>query len=354
MATAKKDRTKKTGQIRSPLVFKATEFHQGGQKIYLFSAKASVLYEALSINRRIEDKDEGYQRTLSLGRVQAISKFVANRKTSMPSAIIVCFDKGTFKNGTLTIPARRNVGWVIDGQHRLAGCHAAALEGTNIDLAVVAFIGLTEQKQIEQFVVINRESRNVPTSLYLDLLGKLPFKQAGEAAKERAADIANTLKRDEDSVFFERIVVTNSPSDGQVSLVNFVRKISPLVTQDKGLLGAYTIREQTAVVNNYFRAFSLVYSKEFTARSSIFFKTVGFGALWNVFQNFFSQTLGRSGGFQVKDAVSVLQKVSDFDFGAWRGYGTGNQAELVAAEDFRAALLFAYQSEEGKHGTLKV
>jgi hypothetical protein len=33
-----------------------------------------------------------------------------------------------------------------------------------------SFIGLTEGKQVEQFVTINREAKNVPTSLSLDLL----------------------------------------------------------------------------------------------------------------------------------------------------------------------------------------
>jgi len=186
------------------------------------------------------------------------------------------------------------------------------------------------------------------------LLGKLPVKKAGEAAKERAADIAHQLKQDEDSVFFERVVVTTSPRDGQVSLTNFVRKVAPLVTQDRGLLDAYTIREQTAVVSNYFKALSIVFPKEFERKGSIFFKTVGFGALWNVFPNFFSQTLKQYSGFQVKDAAAVFNKVKTFDFDGWRGYGSGSQAELAAAEDLRAALLFAFQTEPGVGGSLKV
>jgi hypothetical protein len=219
---------------------------------------------------------------------------------------------------------------------------------------VVAFVGLTIQKQIEQFVVINREGKNVPTSLYLDLLGKLPHKKPADSAKERAADLANQLKRDEDSVFFDRVVVTSSPSEGQVSLTNFVRKIAPLVTPEKGLLHVYTEKEQKAVIDNYFRALSVVFNREFDKKGSIFFKTLGFGALWNVFQNFFAITLKEQQGFRVPDAIQVFKRISSFDFSQWTGYGTGNQAELAAGDDIRTALLMAFRDKEGVEGSLKV
>ena len=93
------------------------------------------------------------------------------------------------------------------------------------------------QEQIEQFVTINREGKNVPTSLYLDLLKRLPHvKKPGEVAAERAADIANELRHKKDSIFYGRISVTTSPRQGQqVSMVNFVRKLTPYVNPERGL-----------------------------------------------------------------------------------------------------------------------
>jgi DGQHR domain-containing protein len=109
------------------------------------------------------------------------------------------------------MPAGTDVGWVIDGQHRLAGAEVASRGGTDIELPVIAFIGLSEPRQVEQFVTINREAKNVPTSLYLDLLRLLPNRKPADVAKERAADLATQLRRDEESPFFESIVVTTSP-----------------------------------------------------------------------------------------------------------------------------------------------
>lgn len=356
MQNHKPKRQKHTGAIGQPLKISATEMQQSVNTLYIFKARASALFKVLSINRRIEDKDEGYQRALSPSRVQAITRYITQKK-AIPGAIIVSFDDATFdkKKGEITIPAGSDVGWVIDGQHRLAGAEEAARLGTDVDLPVVAFVGLSKEKQIEQFVTINREAKNVPTSLYLDLLRELPSsKKPAEVAKERAADLATQFRRDEDSPFFERIVVTISPKVGQLSMTNFVRKIATLVTPEKGILSVYTEREQQAVISNYYKALRQVFSKEFEAKDSIFFKTLGFGALWNVFPIFFNLTIKNQQGFQVRDAIAILKRVQNFDFSGWKQLGSGNQAEQIAGEDFKAALLIAFSGEDAQTGTLRV
>lgn len=348
--------TKHSGQLPNSLELPALEVEQGGTTLYVFTARASVLFNSFSINRRIEGKDEGYQRALSNSRVAAISRYITERQKPIPGSIIVSIDSASFdgERRVLTIPRGTDVGWVIDGQHRLAGAHMAADQGTDIELPVVAFNQLTVKAQIEQFVTINREAKNVPTSLYLDLLKNLPHKKPADAAKERAADIATELRRDEESPFFERIAVTTAPKSGQISMVNFVRKIAPHVTRDKGILGTYTQIEQVKVASNYYTALEQVFSREFNSRDSIFFKTIGFGAVWNAFQTVFSLTLKNHSGFRVKDVVSTLKRVSDFDFSGWRQAGSGNQAEISAGEDFRTALLLDGSDENAQSTSLRV
>ena len=163
-----KNAHKHTGRVARPLKFAALEINQAATKLYVFKAKASVLFSSLSINRRIEDKDVGYQRTLSPSRVQAITRYIT-QKRPIPGAVIVSLDEATFdsKKGEITIPSGTDVGWVIDGQHRLAGAEEAARLGVDAELPVVAFIALSKEKQIEQFVTINREAKNVPTRCIL-------------------------------------------------------------------------------------------------------------------------------------------------------------------------------------------
>jgi DGQHR domain-containing protein len=347
---------KHSGVVNAQLKFPATEVRQTTHSLYVFKAKASVLYKALSINRRIEDKDEGYQRALSPSRVQAITRYIMQKKP-IPGAIIICFDKATFdKNrNEIILPAGTDVGWVIDGQHRLAGAEMAARSGADIELPVVAFMDISEDNQIEQFVTINREAKNVPTSLYLDLLRALPTtKKPAEVAKERAADLATELRRDEGSPFFEKIVVTISPKQGQLSLTNVVRKIAPLVTPERGILSLYTEQEQRAVISNYYKGLRQVFPKDFEGNDSVFFKTVGFGALWNIFPVFFNLALKNYKGFGVDDVVKIFKRVDTFDFSSWKQLGSGNQAEQIAGEDLKSALLFAFGAEDGRTGRLRV
>jgi hypothetical protein len=59
------------------------EIDQNGQTVYLFSEDAKKMWSVLSINRRVEDKEEGYQRTLSQSRVQSIAKYIDSNNTKL-------------------------------------------------------------------------------------------------------------------------------------------------------------------------------------------------------------------------------------------------------------------------------
>src|SRR5215217_2145245 len=260
---------KKTGVLRKAETFSAIEVQQGRSTFYVFKARASQLWSFLSINRRLEKKDEGYQRVLSNARVAAVASHIRSGKP-IPNSILVALDGATFDSaaGTLRIPAGTDVGWVIDGQHRLAGAHeatkaSAGVRAVDVELLVAAFIGAEENFQIEQFIVVNREAKGVPTALVYDLLKHLPGrKNAAEVATERAAEIANELRLDERSVFHDRIVVTTSPKQGQVSITNFVRKIAPHVNPDRGILKVYTLIEQRKIIENYFVALKDTYPEQ--------------------------------------------------------------------------------------------
>jgi DGQHR domain-containing protein len=148
----------------------AVKVEQGKLTFYLFAMKASQLWDLVTINQRIEGKEEGYQRVLSPGRVKAVSRYI-DSGGAIPGSIIASFDKLSYDTKThkLVIP-KGEIGWVIDGQHRLAGAHEASVAGSEIVLPVAAFEGLSFEAQVELFITINREAKNVPSSLYIDLL----------------------------------------------------------------------------------------------------------------------------------------------------------------------------------------
>lgn len=344
------------GGLKSPLSVPALEIKQGSQTLYVFVAKASVLYDALSINRRVKDKEEGYQRVLSISRIEAVGRYLS-RNRAIPGAIIVNLDRAEFNphRHELTIPSGSDVGWVIDGQHRLIG----AAKMTDADIAadisfpVVAFVGLERKRQIEQFITINREAKNVPTSLYLDLLKYLPQKRASDVIKERATDLATQLRRDEDGPFFQRIAHLAPPKKGQVSLVNFVRKISIHIAKN-GVLNSFTEFEQLGIISNYYSGLRNVFPDEFDSEDSAFFKTLGFGALWNAFPTVFSLSLRHREGFTVQDVSAIFRKIRTTDFSEWSQHGSGDQAERQVGEDLRASLQIAFTADPGPLTSIKL
>jgi DGQHR domain-containing protein len=344
----------KKGRIQKEVEFPCLEFTQGRQKLYAFVLDAKIAWAAFSISRMTdEDKEEdfGYQRILSPARLSNITKYIASGKP-IPNSILVSLEKGHYnrQKRTLTIPKGTDVAWVIDGQHRLAGAFRASQDGHNISLLIIAFVGLTEKEQVEQFITINDEARGVPKSILLDLNRRLSFaKSEKEISDDRASDIANALRRDSESVFFNKITVVESPKTGQVSLGNFVRKVAPFVHPSKGILRTRSLLEQTKIIDNYFTAFRDVFPGEWRKVDSIFFKTIGFGGLMNAFEDVYIRTRDLYGGFRVVDVAKLLRAAIGFDFGEWSQYGTGNKAEQAAGKDLREEVGKA--AESSKHAS---
>lgn len=305
---------------------------QGKKKIYAFFAPAKEIFQFVSINQKVEDQDGGYQRAASPARTRAISRYVDDGN-ALPLSLLLTLEKSavTFSGGKISIKVKKNSGWVIDGQHRLAG---AMLAEKDVVLPCVAFVGLNDEEQIQQFITINKEAKGVPTSLYYSLLRRLPAKHSpADNAKERASDIGLLLRNDEESPFNGRIVSTTSPKQGQLSLVNFVRKVGPLVREDNGLLGAYSVEDQMKIINNYYVAARGVFPAYFEHVDSAFFSTVGFGGMMNLFPQVFTTTLTQEKSFKVSDVQKVLSSLSHVDPSAWKRNGSGNAAELALGRD---------------------
>lgn len=330
--------------------YKATKFTQGNHNLYIFTARAKDIWGFSSINQKDDNKDEGYQRALSESRAEDIKKYIEDNNTIAPAIILsLDKDKARFIDETdqIEIDDYENSAWVIDGQHRLRGASLADSDELNVNLPVVAYIGLELKEQIQQFITINKEAKGVPTSLYYDLLTSLPPKsKPGDRAKEIAADIANVLRKNVDSIFYDKIVVVTSPKKGQMSLNNFVRKLYPLILENKGPFSMYTQTEVTMILENYFRALKSVYPDEFSLNKERFFGTLGFGAVMNALTPIFLMTIKEKNGFRFQDIESMLSKTSNFQFSDWDNMGTGSAAEKQAGRDFETHFRNLMESQE--------
>jgi len=329
---------------------------QGGTEFYLFSMAASMLYRLTQINQRSEDKAEGYQRALSAARVRNIAKYIVG-KGILPGSIVVSFDKGRFddKAQALKLPSKKNIGWIIDGQHRLAGAHEAAENGVDVWLPVIGFLNLSLERQIELFITINREAKGVPASLYIDLLRDLPRQKTDrELTDERIADIARGLNTNELSPFSQKIIFTRAAHAGEISLTNFARILRPHIARPAGTLSLYNPNEQEGAITNYYKGLNAAFPGMFKKDPPIFFRTIGFGAAWRAFPYVFNLANSKYKAFSVSAISKVFSQISDFDFERWNQVGTGTGAEVTAGEDLIAALQEAFSDDDGSSIALKL
>lgn len=349
MAKTSVHRGKKTGGLGQELTLPCIAVEQADYELYVFKLKASTAWEIFSISRKEPDANSGYQRYLSEARVSAVANYICDNNP-IPVSLLVAIDKGKFdkKKSTLTIPAGTDVGWIIDGQHRLAGSAEAAKRAHDIELVIVAFLGLDERHQIQQFVTINDEAKGVPKSLLLNLLKQIPDKSLQEQAHERSIDLARQLNGDQKSVFFQRIAALTAPKTGQISDVNFTRKVAALVHPEKGLLRIYPLIDQLRIIENYYVAIRDTFPEEFRKSNSVFFRTIGFGALMNAFDEIFTRVLSEYGTFKVSDIKKILGLISDYEVEQWEEAGTGNKAEQFAAQNLLATLRKAVKATTKK------
>ena len=134
-----------------------------------------------------------------------------------------------------------------------------------------------------------------------------------------------------------------------------VRKVAPLVLENRGILSRYYEREQRGIIDNYFKGIQNVYADEFRRADPVFFRTIGFGAMLNAFPVFFSTCLAKFSGFTVEDTTKVFRQIGELPIDAWRKMGSGNLAETQAGDDVRAAIDVAFKrNATGEAGVIKL
>jgi hypothetical protein len=179
-------------------------------------------------------------------------------------------------------------------------------------------------------------------------LKHLPHKKTDkELTDERIADITRNLDADEESPFHQRIVFTAQARKGEISLTNFARILRSHLSRQSGVLGLYTVIEQEGVINNYYKALQVAYPELFKKESPIFFKTIGFGAVWRAFPLAFNLANSKFKSVSVASFTKVFAAIKGFNFEAWEQLGTGTAAEVQAGDDLVTELQEAF-TEGGK------
>ncbi len=329
----------------------AIKFVQNGVEMYMFTLDAKMIYSKFAVSRRVDDKEKGYQRSFSSTRINQIKRYVDKENGILPNSILVNIDPDkcnyNVQTSTLNIKDEENIGFIIDGQHRVWGASHAEI---NILLPVVATVALTTVQQAQLFVKINKTQRGVPVSLYLDLLditeGVIEdFDSEEIPAQRRAVEIAKRLNEDEESPLFELIRTTGEPGEG-IALSEFVSLIKEYVDPKKGKLLNYGFEQQYRIFKIYLKAVKAVFLEQWENKDSLILKTVGFGGLMKAFYEIFHLVTQGDKSFSTDNTIQLFNKISDFVFNTETLPGGGIKAQENAGKIIVSTLKKAMKGDD--------
>ncbi|HBB27398.1 TPA: hypothetical protein DCZ36_02800 [Candidatus Gracilibacteria bacterium] len=300
--------------IRIPLL----KIIQNSIPLYGFILKANYVYEHFDVSRRIEDKEEGYQRSFSKKKINDIKKYLNENNGIIPNSVLVTLEKDKFvihDDNTIEFQDDPSIGLIIDGQHRVKGAYEA---GNNIDLFIIGVEGLTIPDQAKLFIKINSTQKGVPVSLYLDLLnlteGEIEdFDDEDVPAERRSIEIATRLNEEADSPLVGKIRMTGDVGVG-ISLSELVTKTREYVNPKGGVFQEFGFEEQYNIFKIFFKVVSVVFSDEWDNPDSLILKTVGFGGLLKALREIFAITIRNNAEFSEESLSKVLSLISDFKF----------------------------------------
>lgn len=300
------------------LIVPTIKIVQNSVTMYGFALKTNYLYEHFDVSRRIDNKEEGYQRSFSKKKINDIKRYLNENNWFIPNAIIVSLEDSKYQihdDGNIELLDFPSLGLIIDWQHRVKWAYEA---GTNIDLFViwVEWLWITDQAKL--FIKINSTQKWVPVSLYLDLLelteGQIDdFDNEDVPADRRAIEIASKLNEDSDSALNGKIRMTWDPWIG-ISLSEFVSKSKDYVNPKWGHFEEYWFEEQYNIFKIYFNSIQVVFQDEWENPNSLILKTVWFWGLLKALKDIFAITTRNHPDFSTESVTAVLNLINDLKF----------------------------------------
>jgi DGQHR domain-containing protein len=258
-----------------------------------------------------DPKGDAVQRQLSLRRINEIALYTSDPDATFPTPIIVACPSSVveFADGQIRFDDEKEIGEVIDGQHRVRGLQLAMSSGGPVGefvLPVVFMLDLEPYDKAYVFSTINSKQTPVPRSLIYDLFALSQTRSPWKTCHE----IARALNASKDGPFYQGLKMLGrrtSPTEylTQGSFVTqLVTRISrkpqadeiavkrgEKVTDDESLpFRYYWVNDRDEIIvrilENFFGAIQDAFPEEWNPPSAdnfILRKTVGFVGLLKAF-----------------------------------------------------------------------
>jgi len=255
----------------------------GGKTIYNFFISAKELADYVYVHHRkltsLSDASEAYQRMLRPKKLEQIKDFI-DTGGYFANNIILNFNQqlefleskrcsDTVEMGKVKLPGSYGCAWIIDGQHRLYGAASATKE---VLLPVIALEQISEAKQAELFIEINKKQTAVEGNLLWDLYSdiyqgsELPYNEQPDEAKFwLISEIAKRLGRNgslQKKIKFESELSTHKAPLTLNTVCTSIKQNCPWKILDKTGAPDEKAKHITRIIECFFSALRELKSEE--------------------------------------------------------------------------------------------
>lgn len=278
---------------------KALLVTQGKHRFYSLVLPSHVLAATCTVEARLENPIDGFQRLLDKKRARDIADYIDSGFGTVPSAIILSaqpraqlhFDRQT---GDLRFRNDPRSFLIIDGQHRVFGFNLAS---KSVKVPVVVYNKLTRAQECQLFMDINTKQRPVPPELLLDIRRLSETESAAEALLHNVFDL---FASDTDSALLGLL----SPSERRKGKITRVTFNAALKSIDGAFVDAAPA-DVYQVLNAYLKA--CVSGLRFHGAEANIVNPALFKALILLFTNVAERVSDRHGGrYTVQNFEEVL------------------------------------------------
>ena len=338
--------------VSSPLILKQNDLN-----LYVFKLTAEEIHNHFVVSRRLEDKEEGYQRIVKEKKIKEIVAYLSGKSSDsypsiLPSNILIALDNIEYDETTkeLTIKDNQNgyKGLIIDGQHRAKGGYEF---NSKFELLIVAIGDLEPKHQARLFITINKTQTPLPTSLYMDLISTTSDEDIRDnlneetiTAEQKATEIIRDLNSNDDSCLKDLIAMTGEESK-KISLSSIMPFVKEYINYTNGKFKGYSFNQQVQIFINYFNAIKVVYENDWEKGSV--FKTTVLGGLIKSLGDVFDVTHTMHKDFKENSIIYVLAKIQETTLESLAsGIGGGVQAQANFSKIFTKLLKDSLKSDE--------
>lgn len=294
---------------------------------YLATLSAETLLQHVDILRRgmSEEQRKNVQRKLNPTRQKEIAAYLSDPDATFPTSIIISVydDAVTISEEQRVLKFRtdKNIGKVLDGQHRLEGLRLAQSQGLDdvvrgFELPVVFMIGLEPGDEAYIFSIINSKQSPVSSSLIFDLFDL----RKTRSPRKTCHDIAQALNANEKGPFYRGIKMlgTKTFDSEYLSQGTFAKELLNLITKNPDEyerlekrsvpldpdpncpFNAYYNEGKDGVIakvlENYFGAIADVFQREwvYAPNEYVLRKSVGYTALMKVLKTVWQREIAQT------------------------------------------------------------